>query len=171
MDEARFKICSLEKELSSQSQASASVGASLRSIAQLCAGFRASFNQALTQIAHYERRVAFAAKRIRSLKGMGKLMHGVCPPIILSIAATLACKQALLASRSAGKSDAECQACGGLESSSDEEEGFRTPTVSRELLQVEVETLSRERDSLIGQLRDGTEAFQEQLKSVKDKCQ
>lgn len=71
LDEARFKICSLERELSSQCQASASVGSSLRSIAQLCTGFRATFNQALTQMAHYERRVAFAAKRTRSLKGIG----------------------------------------------------------------------------------------------------
>lgn len=87
--------------------------------------------------------------------------------------ATLGHRQALLDSRSDGKSDAQCQACGGPDTSDNEEgdgEGLKTPTFSRELLQVEVETLSRERDSLISQLRDGTEAFQDQMKSVKDKC-
>lgn len=92
--------------------------------------------------------------------------------LFLSSAATLGCRQALLASRASGRSDAQCQARGGPEDSSEEEEegeGLKTPTFSRELLQVEVETLCRERDNLISQLRDGTEAFQEQLKSVKDK--
>lgn len=87
--------------------------------------------------------------------------------------ATLGCRKALQASKLAGKSDAQCQACGGPEGTpgeEGEEEGLGVSTLSRERLLVEVETLCRERDGLISQLRESTEEFQEQLKSVKDKC-
>ena len=91
-------------------------------------------------------------------------------------AATLGCRLALLASRHACKSDAECQAPEGTpeereeEKEEEEEEDLGFSTLSRERLLMEVETLCRERDGLIGQLRESTEAFQEQLQSVKDKC-
>ena len=62
--------------------------------------------------------------------------------------------------------DAECQVT--CEESGG---GLGVPTLSREQLQLEVETLCQERDNLIEQLRGSTEEFQEQLKSVKDKCE
>lgn len=62
--------------------------------------------------------------------------------------------------------DAECQVTcdesGG---------GLGVSTISREQLQLEVETLCQERDNMIEQLRESTGAFQEQLKFVKDKCE
>jgi hypothetical protein len=60
--------------------------------------------------------------------------------------------------------------------SGDEEEeegergGFGASALSRERLLVEVETLCRERDGLIGQLRDSTKEFQEQMKSIEERC-
>lgn len=44
-------------------------------------------------------------------------------------------------------------------------------TLTRMQLELEVQTLSQERDGLIGQLRESTGAFQQQLKSLKDKCE
>lgn len=174
MDEARFRVCSVEKTLHSKCKASVSIGNAMRCIAQLFTRFKATFNQALTQMANCERRVTFAAKRVRSLKG--KKGNCICDGVSLSptpSAATLGCRQALAASKLAGRSDAQCQARGGPEGVSDEEEeweGLMVSTPSRERLQVEVETLCQERDNLISQLGESTEEFQKQLKSVKDKC-
>lgn len=62
------------------------------------------------------------------------------------------------------KVDAECQVCGGPD-----EQEYGISSLTRGQLEMELQTLSRERENLIGQLGDSTDAFQKQLKSLKDK--
>lgn len=64
-------------------KASDRVGNCVRCIAQLFTGFKATFNQALTQMANCEHRVTFTAKRIRTLKGKGWNLHLVACPNVL----------------------------------------------------------------------------------------
>ena len=66
LDETRFKLSSVERDLHLRCRAN---GGNVRCMAQLFTGFKATFNQALTQMANYEHRIAFATKRVRSLKG------------------------------------------------------------------------------------------------------
>ena len=44
-------------------------------------------------------------------------------------------------------------------------------SLTKQQLELEVQTPSQERDHLIGQLEESTEAFQLQLKSLEDKCE
>ena len=46
---------------------------SVQTLADLCSAFKSNFNQALTQLANYEHRIAFAVKRIQLLKGKDML--------------------------------------------------------------------------------------------------
>ena len=74
------------------------------------------------------------------------------------------CRSALLQSRRAEGTDAECQV--------EEDESERTlSSLTKQQLELEVQTLSQERDHLIQQLEESTEAFQLQLKSLEDKCE
>ena len=84
--------------------------------------------------------------------------------------ATLGCQQALLRGKLAGRvTDAECQAGGGLEEEEEEEAGLSALTKNQ--LQLEVQSLSRERDSLTTQLQESTMEFQQQLKLLQEKCE
>lgn len=84
--------------------------------------------------------------------------------IAFSMAATLSCQYALEQGRLAGRSDAECQACGGP---TEPQHGLSVLT--RDQLELELQTLSQERNSLINQLRESTGSFQQQFKSLQDK--
>lgn len=69
-----------------------------------------------------------------------------------------------MSSKRAKQTDVECQV-----EPTDSEHALSSLT--KQQLELEVQTLSQERDHLIGQLEESTEAFQLQLRSLEDKCE
>ena len=136
----------------------------IRIIAKLFGGFKSSFNQALTRLANYEYRVTSVAKRIQSLRGIVQLLL-LLLLLVYCIILIQATRYALLQSQIVTKTDAGCQVCEDVE-----EQYQGISTLTREQLELEVQNLCGERDSLIGQLGDSTVTFQQQIKSMTDRC-
>ncbi len=179
---AKAMIALLQERLQSKCAACTRAGRSVAAMAALFSGFKSTFNQALTRLVNYEHRIMFAIKRMQSLKGMpfsstssksfrseGFCSNEIKEPVLalscFTCAATFGYRSALMLSRrSAGRADVECQVEQG-----DSEHALSSLT--KQQLELDVQTLSQERDHLIGQLEESTEAFQLQLKSLEDKCE
>ena len=67
--ETRSTLAMLQERLQSKSEACTRARQNLGSTATLFSEFRSTFNQALTRLVNYERRVVFAVKRMQSLRG------------------------------------------------------------------------------------------------------
>ena len=99
------------------------------------------------------------------------MFSGLVPPqghndSLQFCAANLKCQQALLSGQDTeGADEAYQQVCGDSRGEEDS-----TSCLTREQLEHELQTLHQERDDLIGRLGDSTEAFQQQMKSMKEKC-